>query len=156
MSSVTHSMHAHTHILYPHPVSFLTFPCTWFQSFIASICSSCPALIVLGGTDSIKQNSKPVEGLKGAVQWNTEHFCRIIPTDTTGAAVWTIGMRRLCLTEKVVQALTIRMFSPPRDCKGVVSDFAWIMCQKSCFTGHMACWWILSCIFLYSVYCMMW
>lgn len=99
----------HTHTPYPHPVSFLTFPCIWFQGFRA-------ALIILGGTASIKQN-KPVEGLKGTVQllmWNTGHFCRIIPTDTTGAAVWTIGMRLLCLTEKVIQALTIRIFFPQR------------------------------------------
>lgn len=141
MSSVTHSRNTHTHIHtpYPHLVSFLAISCTWFQGFTASMCCSCAALIILGGTASMKQNSKPVEGLKGSVQllvWNTEHFRRIIPTDTAGAAVWAIGMRQLCLTEKVVQTLTIRIFTPQRLQRGCIR--LRIMCKKSCFTGHVA------------------
>lgn len=93
------------------------------------MCSSCAALIILGGTASIKQNSEPVEGLKGAVQllvWNSGHFRRIIPTDTTGAAVRTLGMRQLRLTEKVVQALTIRIVFPPETAKGLYQTWNYV------------------------------
>lgn len=123
MSSVTHSIHTHTNTHSLPPPSFLLSPCTWFQDFTASVWSFCAALIILGSTTSMKQKSKPVEGLKRAVQllvWNTQHVRRIIPRDTTGAAVWTIGMRQLCLTEKVVQTLTIRIFFPSEKKRGCI------------------------------------
>lgn len=159
MSSLTHSACTHTHTPSPRPRFLPYFPPHLISGFhsldVFLCCSNNFERYCLN-----QKNSKPVERLRGSVQllvWNTQHFRRIIPTDTTGAAVWTFGMRQLCLTEKAVQALTIRtFFSPSESAKGLCQTLYELCVRRAVSQGMWLSLWILSYIFPYSIYCVMW